>query len=109
MESPDDLIYSIDAVQQLRVFLQNKVRLDGRTLEERRQIYVKQSYLDSPSTGIFGSSHVKIGGTVVICALNVMVGVPSVHTPSAGDVGRLKNVTISFVNDVLTFPRRISL
>lgn len=88
MQSPDDLICSIDAVQQLRVFIQNKVRLDGRTLSESRSVLVKQSYLNTPSTGIFGSSHVNIGGTVVVCALNVMVGVPAVYTPSAGDVGK---------------------
>lgn len=100
MDSSDNLLHHIDAAQQLRVFLGNKVRLDGRMLTERRVVQLKQTFLDAPSSGVFGSSQVKLGGTSVVCAINLMVGVPSVHTPSSGDLGRSYFVVV-FVEHIL--------
>lgn len=83
----DPVICLLDSVQQVKVFTKNGVRLDGRGFAEHRTLNSKQSFLSSGAQGVVGSSHVQVGSTAVACGVTLMVGVPSVAQPDAGDVG----------------------
>lgn len=86
MQFVDPVICSLDEKHQLRVFTKNNIRLDGRTFLDRRAVTCQQSFL-SINHGLIGSSRVQMDSTVVICGVNIMVGVPTVTDPNSGDVG----------------------
>jgi len=75
----------IDVTEQLRAFVKNRIRLDGREFNTSRNVSVATSYVQGPN--VYGSSFVKIGDTVVVCGINLLVGVPSIEEPSHGDIG----------------------
>ncbi len=78
-------LQSIDVVQQLKTFVQNRIRLDGREFNKERNVSVSTSFVKGPN--VYGSSFVQIGDTVVVCGINLSVGVPSVEAPELGDIG----------------------
>ena len=87
MDEVDPIICAIDANKQLRVFIKNKIRLDGRSFDDYRHFQCKANTITSP--GVIGSSHVQMGSTVVFCGINLMIGVPSVQHASSGDIGKI--------------------
>lgn len=84
-------LQNINAAEQLKVFVQNRIRLDGREFTSHRNVSVTKSYIKAKN--VYGSSFVKIGETVVVCGINLLVGVPSIDAPSHGDIG---NYAVSF-------------
>eukprot|EP01038_Epipyxis_sp_PR26KG_P004442 gene4442-6282_t len=69
-----------------KTFLSNSIRMDGRGLKDHRIITVRPGFINQSSDIIYGSSQVQIGGTVVMCGINLMAGTPSVFKPSSGDI-----------------------
>jgi exosome complex RNA-binding protein Rrp42 (RNase PH superfamily) len=85
MDLSDSALYNIDIHENLKAFVKNEVRFDGRRLMSHRGFQSKQGVLSSPN--VCGSSRVQLGGTSVICGINVMVGNPSISAPDKGDIG----------------------
>lgn len=82
----DEVIYEIDKLQQLKIFVQNGIRLDGREFNRSRPLVCKLSAVAS-TPNVVGSSRVQCGETVVVCGIVLMVGTPSAKYPSSGDSG----------------------
>ena len=75
---------------QLRAYLQNQVRLDGRGLVDHRKTLIRKSQFEFGD--VVGSSRVQVGGTIIICGINLLVGTPCLAHPSSGDVGKIHGI-----------------
>lgn len=82
----DEVIYEIDKLQQLKIFVQNGIRLDGREFNRSRPLVCNLSAVAS-TPNVVGSSRVQCGETVVVCGIVLMVGTPSAKYPNSGDSG----------------------
>jgi exosome complex component RRP45 len=70
-------------VDHVRSFLKNSVRVDGRGLDQSRPIKVAGDVLQGQY--VVASSQVQLGGSSVMCAISIMIGMPSVFKPNQGD------------------------
>jgi exosome complex RNA-binding protein Rrp42 (RNase PH superfamily) len=75
----------LDETEQLRTFVKNGVRLDGRSLSDNRNRSCKVSTVRAE--GVVGSSQVQLGGTIVSCGISLKVGTPTAEAPEAGEIG----------------------
>ena len=81
-------------VDHLLAFLKNGVRPDGRNLRHSRRFTMSHNVVEGKH--IIGSAQCVLGGTMVIAALTLMVGMPNVHKPKQGDVGKLHCFSLIF-------------
>lgn len=70
----------------LLAFLKNGVRPDGRSLHHSRPFTLAHNVVQGKH--IISSSQCVLGGTMVMSALTLKVGMPSVSQPRHGDVGK---------------------
>jgi len=89
----DSLLLKLDPLSgRSQVYASNLVRLDGRGLDDYREVRTQPSYL-SCCLDMVGSSYVSIGPTAAICAVSLQIGTPASEVPACGDIGGLANFT----------------
>jgi exosome complex RNA-binding protein Rrp42 (RNase PH superfamily) len=75
----------LNEAEQIRTFAKNSVRIDGRSFADHRKVSCKTSIVRAEE--VIGSAQVQIGGTVVICGINLKVGTPTADAPDTGEIG----------------------
>lgn len=71
--------------EYLSAHLSNNVRPDGRTLLAPRPVGIKTGPLQNEANGIT-SVQVQVGNTIILAVPKVLVGTPTLSTPSNGDI-----------------------
>jgi hypothetical protein len=66
----------------------------------RRQVDIKRGIYSTKENfgpnSVFGSSQIRIGGTIAICGVNVQIGCPSPTYPEYGDIGQIHTFAFYF-------------
>lgn len=87
--------------EYLRSHLQNDIRFDTRKRNQIREYVVRKNVIQSSGANhVVSSSQVQHEGTNVICAVTLLVGIPTYEHPTWGDV----SCNITFDHLLLNVP-----
>ncbi|KAI9258268.1 ribosomal protein S5 domain 2-type protein [Sporodiniella umbellata] len=80
MSNNFEIFSKIQPHEYLKKYLNEKVRPDGRVLDEFRKTMITKNTISTANA----SAMVRLGGTTVVCGIKAEVGEPKVDTPNQG-------------------------
>lgn len=83
MASNFEIFSKIQPHEYLKKYLNEKVRPDGRVLEQFRKTMITKNTISTANA----SAMVRLGGTTVVCGIKAEVCEPKVDTPNQGYLG----------------------
>ncbi|KAG1050568.1 hypothetical protein G6F42_029003 [Rhizopus arrhizus] len=79
-----EIFSRIQPHEYLKRFLDQKVRPDGRTLNEFRKTMITSGAISTANA----SAMVRLGGTTVVCGIKAAVCEPKIDVPNQGYLGK---------------------
>jgi exosome complex component RRP43 len=92
MASNFEIFSRIQPHEYLKKFLNEKVRPDGRILDQFRTTNIMRNAISTANS----SAMVRLGGTTVVCGIKAEVSEPKVDTPNQGFLGKDETLYFSF-------------
>lgn len=80
-----EIFSRIQPHEYLKRFLDQKVRPDGRTLNEFRKTMITSGAISTANA----SAMVRLGGTTVVCGIKAEVCEPKIDLPNQGYLGKV--------------------
>ena len=89
-----DSVKKLDPEGYYRAFIKNRIRPDGRHFNQFRSIVDQSEQFSSRITDnnaagqrLYGSSLIRVGGTVAAAGIQLFIGTPNATSPESGEIG----------------------